>query len=154
MIPVFYSTSCEDWTAVEDSSWWGFKAYNSPFCIRGAVMGFLKISLSRKDFKTKENREQSLIPFLLKTFLSLSYLLHYLMSKVLFGEASKHRNNKKRKKKIKQKRKWEGNFDVKLYTVNFFWVRIKTTLGKGLGDAPPPLFIFKVKFKKMSCWVI
>ena len=41
-IPVFNSTSCEDWTAVEDSSWWGFKAYNSPFCIRGAVIGFLK----------------------------------------------------------------------------------------------------------------
>ena len=41
-ITVFYSTSCEDWTAVEDSSHWGFKVCNSPFCIRGAVMGFGK----------------------------------------------------------------------------------------------------------------
>ena len=33
------------------------KAYNSPFCIRGADMGFLKIPLSRKDYNTKEKRE-------------------------------------------------------------------------------------------------
>jgi len=38
---VLYSTSCEDWTAVEDSSQWGFRAYTSPFCIRGAVMTFI-----------------------------------------------------------------------------------------------------------------
>ena len=36
----FYSASFEDWTRVEDSSQWGFKAYNSLFCIRGAAMGF------------------------------------------------------------------------------------------------------------------
>ena len=29
--------------AVQDSSRWGFNAFNSPFCIMGAVMGFLKI---------------------------------------------------------------------------------------------------------------
>jgi len=46
MIVVFHLTSCEDWTAVEDSFEWGFKAYNSPFSIRGSVMGFLKILLS------------------------------------------------------------------------------------------------------------
>ena len=63
----FYSTSCEDWTAVDHSFSWGFKAYNSPFCIRGAVMGFLKIPLSWKDSNKKDNREQSLIPFLLQT---------------------------------------------------------------------------------------
>ena len=40
----FYSTSCEDWTAVEDSSQESFKAQNSPFCIRGAVMGYVVIS--------------------------------------------------------------------------------------------------------------
>ena len=39
-IPVFYSTSCEDWTVVEDFSQCGFRAYNSPFCISGAVIGF------------------------------------------------------------------------------------------------------------------
>ena len=34
-------------TGLEDSYQGGFKAYNSPFCIRGAVMGFpyLKIPL-------------------------------------------------------------------------------------------------------------
>jgi len=85
-IPVFYSTSCEDWTAVEDFSQYGFKAYNSPFCIRGAVMGFLKIPICQKDYISKENREQSLIPFLLQTSLSLSYLLHNSVSKELFEE--------------------------------------------------------------------
>ena len=39
-IPVVYSTNCEDWTVVEDSSQWGFKPYNSPFCIRAALLGF------------------------------------------------------------------------------------------------------------------
>ena len=38
---VYYSTSCEDWTAVEDSFHCGFRAYNSPFYKRGEVMGFL-----------------------------------------------------------------------------------------------------------------
>ena len=33
------------------------KAYNSPFCIRGADMGFLKIPLSQKDYNnTKEKK--------------------------------------------------------------------------------------------------
>jgi len=41
-IPVFYSTTCKkNWTAVKDSSQWGFRAYNSPFCVRGGVMGLL-----------------------------------------------------------------------------------------------------------------
>ena len=106
MIPMFYSADCDDWKIPPDGA---LKRLPTPhFCIRGAVMGFLKISLSRKDFKTKENREQSLIPFLLKTFLSLSYLLHYLMSKVLFGEASKHRNNKKKKKENQTEKKMGG----------------------------------------------
>jgi len=37
----FYLTSCEDWTAMEDSSQESFMANNSTFCIMGAVMGFL-----------------------------------------------------------------------------------------------------------------
>ena len=65
------------------------------------------------DFNKKENREQSPIPFLLKPFLSLSYLLHNSMSQELFGEASKRRNKKqearrKRKKKIEQEN-WKGS---------------------------------------------
>ena len=49
------------------------------------------------------------IPFLLQTFLSLSYLLHNSMSKEVFGEASKFRNKKqeaRRKKKILDLRDW------------------------------------------------
>jgi len=59
--------------------------------------------VSFKLYTTKENREKSLIPFLLQTPLSLSYLLHNLMSKELFGEALKCRNKKQEtrsKKKI------------------------------------------------------
>ena len=63
------------------------------------VMGFLKILLSQKDYNIKENREQFLVPFLLQAFLSLSYLLHNSMSKELFREASKHRNNKQEEKR-------------------------------------------------------
>ena len=37
-IPVFYSTSSEDCTAVEDFSQWGFKAYNSPSCLRKSLV--------------------------------------------------------------------------------------------------------------------
>ena len=37
----FFPTSCVDWTAVEDSSQLGFRAYNSQFSIRGAVIVFL-----------------------------------------------------------------------------------------------------------------
>ena len=68
MILFFYLNGCLDWSTVEDSIWWGFKASSSPFCISGAVMGFLKFHLSWKDFNRKENREQSLIPFLLQNF--------------------------------------------------------------------------------------
>ena len=88
----------------------------------------------------KENREQSLILFLLQTSLSLSYLLHNSMSKELFGEASKRRNNKKKKKDNQTGKIGSEISDVKLYTVNFSdgeWI-----LDKGLGDiSPPPLFI-------------
>ena len=75
------------------------------------LWGFLKIIL-HKDYNMKDNREQSLIPFLLQFSLSL-LPAHNLMSKELFGEASKCRSKKKkqearRKKKIEQEkwRKW------------------------------------------------
>ena len=88
----------------------------------------------------KENREQSLILFLLQTSLSLSYLLHNSMSKELFGEASKRRNNKKKKKDNQTGKIGSEISDVKLYTVNFSdgeWI-----LDKGLGDIPPPPSIY------------
>ena len=88
---VFYSTSCEDWTAIEDSSLESLRAYNSPFCIRGAVMDFLNPPYLGKSIIKKEHREQSPIPFLLQTSLSLSYLLYNLMSKKLFGKINKEK---------------------------------------------------------------
>jgi len=65
-------------------------------------MGSL-ILLSQKDFNIEVNREQSLIPFLLQTFLSLSYMLNNSMLQELFGEASKRRNNKQEKRKLNRK---------------------------------------------------
>ena len=65
-------------------------------------MGFLKITGSRKDYNTKDNKEQSLLLFLLQTFFFLPYLLHNSMSKELFGEASKCRNKKKEARSKKE----------------------------------------------------
>ena len=66
LLQVFYffllDQNCEDWTAVEDSSQWVFSAYNSPFCIRGAVMGFLNAPKLGKSI-TEETQEA--IPFTL-----------------------------------------------------------------------------------------
>ena len=59
----------------------------------------------------KEHREKSPIPFFLQTSLSLSYLLHNLMLKEIFGKALKCKNKKqeaRRKKKLNRK-KWKGN---------------------------------------------
>ena len=82
-IPVFYSNRCEDWTTMEDTSQSrAFRDHNSPFCILGAVMQ-----------------------------LSLSYLLHNLTLKELFGKALKCKNKKqeaRRKNKLNRK-KWKGN---------------------------------------------
>ena len=58
----FYLTSCEDWTTVEDSSQWGLQADNSQFCIRGAVMGFLKIPLFRKTITRWKTGSNPLYP--------------------------------------------------------------------------------------------
>ena len=77
--------------------------------ILGAVMGFLKILLSTEDFDMKENREQSLIPFLIQNSLYLYYLLHNSMPQRLFGEASKHRNNKQEEKRKSNRKIWKGN---------------------------------------------
>ena len=64
----------------------------------------------------KENREQSLIPFLLQTSMSLFYLLHNSMSKELFVEALKCRNKKqeaRRKKKIEQEKLEGKSLDIR-----------------------------------------
>ena len=111
---------------------------NSPFCISDAVMGFLIIPLSRKDFNTKESRElvpKFLIPFLLQTSLSLSYLLHNSMSHKNYLERPQKKANKK--KKIKQE-KLEGtslmiSFTLSIYSVSEW----RQTLEVGLGDVPP-----------------
>ena len=69
-----------------------------------------------KDFNKKDNKEQSLILFLLQTSLSLSYLLHNSMSKDLFGEASTQRNKKQEarsKKKIKQEKLEGKSLDIR-----------------------------------------
>jgi len=68
----------------------------------------------------KESREpllKSFIPFLLQISLSLSYLLHNLMSQELFEEASKCRNMIEETYKTKTRRK---KSDDKLYTINLF----------------------------------
>ena len=69
------------------------------------------IPLSGKQYKMKEHREKSPIPFFLQTSLSLSYLLHNSMLNELFGKALKCKNKKqeaRRKKKLNRK-KWKGN---------------------------------------------
>jgi len=57
-----------------------------------------------------ENREQSLIPFLLQTSLSHSYLLQNLMLQELFREASQSvetRNMKQKGKRKLYKKNWK-----------------------------------------------
>ena len=86
---------------------------------------------------------KSLIPFLLQTSLSLSYLLHNLMSQELFGEASKRRNKKKTKTKIEQE-KLEGKSLIRS-TLSIYSVREwRQKLKMGLGDAPPPFIYFSL----------
>ena len=60
------------------------------------------IPLTGKQYKMKEHREKSPIPFFLQTSLSLSYLLHNSMRKELFGKASVKTRNKKQE----EKRNW------------------------------------------------
>ena len=68
------------------------------------------IPLTGKQYKMKEHREKSPIPFFLQT-LSLSYLLQNSMLKELFGKALKCKKKKqeaRRKNKLNRK-KWKGN---------------------------------------------
>jgi len=63
---------------------------------------FLILPELGKSIIKKEHREQSPIPFLLQTSLSLFFLLHNLMSRELFGKALKCKNviNKKKEENI------------------------------------------------------
>jgi len=64
------------------------------------------IPLTGKQYKMKEHRDKSPVPFFLQTSLSLSYLLHNSMLKELFGKALKCKNKKQEQeeKKIEQKK--------------------------------------------------
>ena len=126
-----YILILKDWTTVEDPT---FKAFKSPFCIRGAVMGFLN---SVKFWKTLTQRKAG-IPFLLQTSLSLSCLLHNSMSQELFEEASKQRN-KKQEEKRKLNRKMEGNSPMISFTLSIYSVsKWRQCWRLGLETSPPP----------------
>ena len=89
---VFYSTKCEDcWTTMEDSSHESFQGSQLLILHKRCNYGF---SLTGKQYKMKEHREKSPIPFFLCTSLSLTYLLHNSMSKELFGKALKCKKKK------------------------------------------------------------
>ena len=118
--------------------------YNCPFCIRNVVMSFLKIPLIRKNYNIKENREQSLIPFLLQAFLSLSQLLHNSMSKELFREASKHRNNKQEEKR-KLNRKENGRESLmSSFALSIFQMANGDNIREGARSILP-LYLFNQK---------
>ena len=90
------------------------------------------------DFNKKENREQSIIPFLLLPSLSFSYQLHNSMSQELFGEALKHRNKKqeaRRKKKIEQEKFVWKSLDIRDAGLE----DVPPLLGRGEMLALPPL---------------
>ena len=69
------------------------------------------IPLTVKQYKMKEHREKSPIPFFLQTSLSLSYLLYNSMLKELFGKALKcnYKKQEARRKNKLNRKKWQGN---------------------------------------------
>ena len=81
-------------------------------------MGFLKIPLSWKDFNTKKSRD-----LLMKSSLSLSYLLHNSMSQKLFEEASKCRNKKQEeKRKLNRKKLKREISNDKLFILSIYFL--------------------------------
>ena len=127
-ITVFNSTSCEDWTPVEDSSHWGFKVCNSPFCIRGAVTGFGKS-------ERLANEGYGLPP----TNLLISLLpAPQLDVKRIIWRALKCRNKKqevRRKKQIEQVKLEGKSLDIR------DWKMFTPSLpgrGRGWDSCPPP----------------
>ena len=57
-----HSAGCVDWSSVEDSTSWGFKASNAPFCISGAVMGFLNSAEVGKTLTQRKNWSNPIYP--------------------------------------------------------------------------------------------
>ena len=94
---------------MEDYSQESFQESQLPILYKRFSYGF---SLTGKQYKMKEHREKSPIPFILQTSTkSLSYQLHNSMFKELFGKALKWKNKKqeaRRKNKLNRK-KWKGN---------------------------------------------
>ena len=70
---------------MEDSSQESFQGPQLPILHKGYSYELSLFPQLEKSIIKKDNREQFPIPFLLQTSLSLSYLLHNLMSKELFG---------------------------------------------------------------------
>ena len=64
-ILVFFYRS-EDWTAIEDSSQESFQGSQLPILYKGCSYGFSLIHLTGKQYKMKEHRKQSPIPFFLQ----------------------------------------------------------------------------------------
>ena len=127
---------------MEYSSLLGFKTYNHPFCLKGAeLLVSLKFPLVEKTITQRKTRRNPLYPSSYKLS-CLFFLLHNLMSKDLFGEAWKSRNNEQEDKR-KSNRKENGRESLmsSFKLLKFFWLPRETTLEKGLGYAPP-LFIF------------
>ena len=107
MILVFYSASCVDWSTVEDSTWWGFKASNSPFCKSGAVMVSL---IPLKSKRAIPHTLSSSIPSLVLISLLPAPQLDVTKSFLERPQRVETRN-KKQDEKIKLNRKnWKGNF--------------------------------------------
>ena len=81
-----------------------------PILHKGCSYGYSLITLTGKQYKMKEHREKSPIPFFLQTSLSLSYLLPNLMLKELFGKALCKNNKQEARRKNKlNRKKWKGN---------------------------------------------
>ena len=98
MIPVFYSTRCEDGTAMEDLSRELSGITNPHFAYGVQLWVNSLIPLTGKLYKMKEHREKSPISFFLQTSLSLSYLLHNSMFIGLFGKVLNCKNEINKKK--------------------------------------------------------
>ena len=73
------------------------------------------IPLTGKQYKIKEHREKSTIPFFLQTSLSLSYLLHNSMLKELFGKALKCINKKEEENFEQEKLEGDLSFTLSIF---------------------------------------
>jgi len=125
-IPVFYSTSCEDWTAMEDSSQESFQGSQLPILVKGSSYGSSLIPLTGKQYKRNTGRNPLYPSSYKPPYLSPTCSTTQCQTK-LFGKALKCKNKKQEargKKKFEQK-KVEGKsldsrkirWGFELYTV-------------------------------------